>query len=78
VPGKLADLICIDVDDPVVNQPRAIGEALVFDGSADRVTDVWVGGRPQLRAGELCGIDVERIHDDARQWAARMGLGATA
>jgi 5-methylthioadenosine/S-adenosylhomocysteine deaminase len=77
VAGKAADLICVDADDPVVGQPQAIGEALVFDGSAHRVTDVWVGGRAQLRDGELCAIDIERINDGARQWAARMGLGAT-
>ena len=54
--GKWADLCCVDLD--------GVGEsgcdplhALVFAGSRDMVTDVWVAGRQLLSQRELTRLD---------------------
>jgi 5-methylthioadenosine/S-adenosylhomocysteine deaminase len=75
VPGKSADLVCIDLSASTVGQAARVPEALVFDGSSRDVTDAWIAGRAHLAARELCLIDAGRVAAAARQWSVRMGIG---
>lgn len=75
-PGKSADLVCIDLAATGVEAAARVPEALVYDGSARDVTDAWIAGRPHLAAGQTCLVDAERAAEGARQWSARMGIGA--
>ncbi len=75
VPGKSADLICVDLAATSVAAASRVPDALVYDGSSRDVTDVWIAGRAHLAGGQLCLLDGERIADAARQWSARMGIG---
>ncbi len=75
VPGKSADLVCLDMAATAVGAAARVPEALLFDASARDVTDVWIAGRAHLSGGEPCLVDAERIGEAARQWSARMGIG---
>jgi len=75
VPGKSADLICIDLAATSVVAASRVPDALVYDGSSRDVTDAWIAGRAHLAGGQLCLVDGDRVADAARQWSARMGLG---
>ena len=75
VPGKSADLVCVDLAVSGVGNATRVAEALLFNGSARDVSDVWVAGRAQLAARELCLIEAEQIAETARQWSARLRTG---
>ncbi|MCP5472247.1 MAG: amidohydrolase family protein [Sinobacteraceae bacterium] len=75
VPGKSADLVCVDLAVSGVGNATRVAEALLFNGSARDVSDVWVAGRAQLAARELCLIEAEQVAETARQWSARLRTG---
>lgn len=75
VPGKAADLTCVDLRAAAPGSAARVADALVFEACARDVTDVWIAGRAQLKERELCLLDAARIADSARQWSARMGIG---
>jgi 5-methylthioadenosine/S-adenosylhomocysteine deaminase len=72
VPGKWADLCCIDlyraqtqpVHDPVAQ--------VVFAASRDQVCDVWVAGRALVSDGRLTRMDLNDILARAERWRVRM------
>lgn len=49
-PGKLADLVAVDVDRVELDGARLL-PGLVFNGHPSWVTDVWVGGRQVVSGG---------------------------
>jgi 5-methylthioadenosine/S-adenosylhomocysteine deaminase len=78
VPGKAADLICIDVGglehEPLVDPVSA----LVYVASRHDVTDVWVAGEHLLAESAALRFDTEAIAAAARRWRNAMteqGLG---
>lgn len=75
VPGKAADLACVDLRVAAPGNAARVPDALVFEACARDVTDVWIAGRAQLKDRELSQMDAARISDAARQWSARMGTG---
>jgi len=72
VPGKRADLVCVDMD-RIETQPLydPISQ-LVYATGRQHVTDVWIDGRAQLRDGLLIGIDASALVANARQWRERI------
>jgi 8-oxoguanine deaminase len=65
-PGKAADLVVYDVD-----QPRYLGVhdlllAPAMCGEPARVRHALVQGRIVVRDGEIPGLDMDRLRDDAR------------
>jgi 5-methylthioadenosine/S-adenosylhomocysteine deaminase len=78
--GKWADLCCIDLDAPALQPTHEPAAPLVFRGSRDMVTDVWVAGRQLLAGSRFTRLDwpataaraaawVGRIHDEeAESW----------
>lgn len=67
--GKAADLIAVDFDRlhlaPVFNPLSH----LVYAASRQDVSDVWVAGQRRVRAGEVLGVDRERLMANAARWA---------
>lgn len=56
-PGAAADLVAVDLDDLRLAgwTPTTLPDLLVFSGSAELVTDVWVGGVRRVEAGRVTG-----------------------
>lgn len=70
-PGKWADLCCIDLGGPDADTGNDPVTELVFRGGRDRVSDVWVAGRPLLAEGELIRLDRSAAAARARAWTER-------
>lgn len=72
LPGKWADLCCVDL--------RAVGSwpvhdvtaALVYACSSRQVTDTWVAGRRLLAEGSLQYIDEDAVLARAERWRERI------
>jgi 5-methylthioadenosine/S-adenosylhomocysteine deaminase len=78
VPGKRADLACVDMD-RIETQPLydPISQ-IVYATGRQHVTDVWIDGRAQLRDGALTSIDAAALIANARQWRERIAaIGST-
>lgn len=71
-PGKWADVVAIDLgglDRQPLYHPLS---QLVYTAHRDHVTDVWVAGRPLLRAGVLTHLDEQALIREARDWGIRI------
>jgi 5-methylthioadenosine/S-adenosylhomocysteine deaminase len=78
VPGKRADLACVDMN-RIETQPLydPISQ-LVYATGRQHVTDVWIDGRSQLRDGALANFDTSALIANARQWHGRIAaIGST-
>jgi 5-methylthioadenosine/S-adenosylhomocysteine deaminase len=71
-PGKDADLICVRMD-AIESLPvyHPISH-LVYASGRHQVSDVWIGGRQQLRDGVLSDTDLEALAAKARRWGQRI------
>lgn len=78
VVGKSADLIAIDLARAPALAAAGVADALLFDATRNDVSDVFVGGRHAVQAGKLELLDLVEVESAARQWMARMGIGAAA
>jgi 5-methylthioadenosine/S-adenosylhomocysteine deaminase len=68
--GKWADLCCVDLRSPAAaTQGADAVDRLVYDGSRDMVSDVWVAGRHLLAQGNFTRLDWQAL-------AARTGDSA--
>ena len=68
VPGKWADLCCIDLS-PLRTQPvRDVALRVVRDAGADQVSDVWVAGRALVLAGNFVRLDPKATLQRAARW----------
>jgi len=71
-PGKLADLVAIDLS-AVNTQPVYDPVAqIAYAASSRQVSHVWIDGVPQLRDYEFCRLDSAEILSAARGWAAKL------
>lgn len=71
-PGKWADVVAVDLgglDRQPLYHPLS---QLVYTAHRDHVTDVWVAGRPLLRAGVLTHLDEAALIREARDWGIRI------
>lgn len=75
-PGKWADLTAVRLDSPELQPVYHPLSHLVYAVGRQHVSDVWVGGRARLRAGQWVDIDVEGIVQRARAYGARIALGS--
>jgi len=76
VPGKWADLCCIDLRAPRSWPVHDVATAVIYAASSQQVTDTWVAGRRLLADGRLRTIDESAVLERAEAWATR--LDATA
>jgi 5-methylthioadenosine/S-adenosylhomocysteine deaminase len=76
LPGKWADLCCIDLRAPRSWPVHDVATAVIYAASSQQVTDTWVAGRQLLADGRLRTVDESAVLERADVWAAR--LDATA
>jgi 5-methylthioadenosine/S-adenosylhomocysteine deaminase len=68
LPGKWADLCCIDLS-PLRTQPvRDVAMQLVRHAGANQVSDVWVAGRALMLAGNFARLDPKATLQRASRW----------
>src|SRR5690606_16743084 len=72
VPGKAADLVCVDLGTPELAPVLDPLSHLVYAASREHVSDVWVAGEHLVAAGAWTRLDAARIAADAQQWSERM------
>ena len=76
--GKVADLLCVELDALTVAGYASLEEAIVFGATRAQVSDVWSGGRAAVSAHRLIAFDAEELAAVPAAWAARLKLGAAA
>jgi cytosine/adenosine deaminase-related metal-dependent hydrolase len=75
-PGYQADLQLVDLSVPTPLASHNLYDQLVLWRSGDDVTDVMVAGRWRVRAGELLGVDLDRMRARVREQAERLWANA--
>ena len=71
-PGKLADMICVDVNEPATQPVHHPISLLVYSAGRDQVTDVWVGGEQVLEDRRFVTLDQTEILERAAAWQRRL------
>jgi len=73
-PGRLADLVALDLDHPSLHPRSDLLRSIVYAMSAQAVTDVWVHGRQVVADRRIATVDLpallERVRETTRGWAA--------
>jgi 5-methylthioadenosine/S-adenosylhomocysteine deaminase len=72
VPGKWADLCCIDLARPHSQPVYDPVVAIVHSVSRDQVSDVWVAGRQLVADGRLTQLDLEGLMQRIQGWQERI------
>ncbi|MDP2325059.1 MAG: amidohydrolase family protein, partial [Gammaproteobacteria bacterium] len=72
LPGKEADLICVDLSKPATQPVYSPISQLVYSTSRDQVTDVWVAGQHLLDAGHATITDSNSILARAAAWGEKL------
>jgi 5-methylthioadenosine/S-adenosylhomocysteine deaminase len=72
LPGKEADLICVDLSRPASQPVHSPISQLVYATSRDQVTDVWVAGQQLLEAGQPTIADSDAILARAAAWGDKL------
>jgi 5-methylthioadenosine/S-adenosylhomocysteine deaminase len=71
-PGRLADLVAVDLDDASLHPRTDILKSVVYAMSDRAVTDVWVHGRRVVEGGFLATVDepelLARVRELTRGW----------
>ena len=71
-PGKMADITCVDVNEPATQPVHHPISLLVYSASRDQVADVWVGGKQVLEDRRLINVDQAEILERAAAWQKRL------
>jgi 5-methylthioadenosine/S-adenosylhomocysteine deaminase len=72
IPGKWADLACVDLDRFQTQPVYDPVSQLVYAAGRDQVSDVWVAGRHRVIGGRVAGIDEADIFRRAGAWRDRI------
>jgi len=75
-PGKLADLVCVDLDALNCQPIYDVVSQLAYAASSSQVSDVWVGGRHQLDEGRFTQIDTDNLIARSNEWRDRIGAAS--
>lgn len=76
LPGKWADLCCIDLSAAHTQPVYDPAAQIIFAASRDQVSDVWVAGRVLLRDAQLIHLDLADVLRRAQRWGERI-LGSS-
>lgn len=68
--GKQADIIVIDLSQVETLPLYDVVSQLVYAGSRQLVSDVWIAGQIKLHNRQLVDIDIDKVKATARQWQA--------
>jgi 5-methylthioadenosine/S-adenosylhomocysteine deaminase len=66
-PGRLADLVAVDLDDPSLHPRTDLLKSLVYAMSHRAVTDVWVHGRRVVESCRLVTADTRELLAKVRE-----------
>jgi len=72
VAGKAADIIAIDLNSIEMQPLYNPVSQLVYAGSRDKITDVWVNGQHLLSNRQLIRLNEQEILDKAKSWQQRV------
>lgn len=72
LPGKWADMICVDMQHPATQPVHHVIAQLVYSAGPAQVTDAWVAGRQLLADGRATLFDEAMVLERARAWGARL------
>ncbi|UCG73429.1 MAG: TRZ/ATZ family hydrolase [Chromatiales bacterium] len=72
VPGKSADMICLDLAHPATQPVYHPVSQVVYAATRDQVTDVWVGGQALIMQGELQLAHAADLEARAEGWRERV------
>ncbi|WP_298453708.1 TRZ/ATZ family hydrolase [uncultured Marinobacter sp.] len=72
VPGKLADIIAIDLSDPFIQPVYDPASHLVYSNHGRAVSHSWINGVPQVQDGKLTRIDVPDLMLRVTDWAEKI------
>jgi 5-methylthioadenosine/S-adenosylhomocysteine deaminase len=75
VPGKWADLCCVDLRTPGSWPVHDVAATLAYACSSRQVSDTWVAGRHLYAAGSLRYIDESALLERADAWRVRIDSG---
>src|SRR5574337_295975 len=65
-PGRLADMIAVDLNHPSLHPPTALLKSIVHAMSPRAITDAWVHGRRVVEAGRLATTDLAALLEEVR------------
>jgi len=65
-PGRLGDLVALDLGHPSLHPPNALMKNVVYALSPQAITDVWVHGRPVVRHGRIATLDEAELLGEVR------------
>lgn len=66
--GKAADLVSINTHHPSMQPIYDPMAQIVYSGSKQLVSNVWVNGRRLVENGQLTNIDTDKVINRAKQW----------
>jgi 5-methylthioadenosine/S-adenosylhomocysteine deaminase len=72
VPGKWADLCCVNLRAPRTWPVHDLPATVVYAATSSQVTDTWVAGRHLLDQGTLRYLDEAAVLDRAEAWRVRI------
>jgi 5-methylthioadenosine/S-adenosylhomocysteine deaminase len=72
VPGKAADMVCVDLSAPACQPVHNPVSQLVYSAGRDQVSDVWVAGKQLYGNHDFTGLDQAEVIARAGSWLARM------
>ncbi|MAL97137.1 MAG: N-ethylammeline chlorohydrolase [Alteromonadaceae bacterium] len=70
--GKYADLIAIDMSDPLLQPVYDPVAHLVYSTNSRQVSHSWINGEIHLRDGELLRIDLIGLRDRVGRWSRQI------
>lgn len=70
--GKLADVIAIDLTDPMCQPVHNPISQLVYSASGHHVSHVWINGVMKLENRTLVDVDLDQILSKTREWKTRI------
>ena len=66
-PGRLADLVAVDLAHPSLHPPSSLLKNVVYAMSPQAITDVWVHGRQVVAKQRLTTLDQETLMERVRR-----------
>ena len=72
VPGKSADMVCVDLNTPACQPVHNPLSQVVYSAGRDQVSDVWVRGRALYSDAGYATTDPDEVIARAEGWRARM------
>jgi 5-methylthioadenosine/S-adenosylhomocysteine deaminase len=72
LPGKWADLCCMELDDVHTQPLYDLAAAIIYAANRSSVSDLWIAGRQLLADRKLTRCDSAAILKRAREWQERI------